>query len=70
MEYTVAKDTAKGEVGKAWMTAAGQNGIPCAFVVVSGKIAYIGHPGSLTDAKIKALMAAGVPPDNFSPAKK
>jgi thiol-disulfide isomerase/thioredoxin len=29
----------------AWMTAAGQNGIPCAFVVdKAGRIAYIGHP--------------------------
>jgi len=29
----------------AWMKAAGQNGIPCAFVVdKSGHIAYIGHP--------------------------
>jgi thiol-disulfide isomerase/thioredoxin len=28
-----------------WMKAAGQNGIPCSFVVDrSGKIAYIGHP--------------------------
>jgi thiol-disulfide isomerase/thioredoxin len=29
----------------AWMTASGQRGIPCSFVVdKSGKIAYIGHP--------------------------
>ncbi len=29
----------------AWMTAAGQGGIPCCFVVdKTGKIAYIGHP--------------------------
>ncbi|MDY3559447.1 TlpA family protein disulfide reductase [Gemmata sp. JC673] len=29
----------------AWMTAAGQQGIPCCFVVdTAGKIAYIGHP--------------------------
>jgi thiol-disulfide isomerase/thioredoxin len=29
----------------AWMTAAGQNGIPCAFVVDrAGHIVYIGHP--------------------------
>ncbi|MBY0461039.1 MAG: TlpA family protein disulfide reductase, partial [Gemmataceae bacterium] len=29
----------------AWMKAAGQNGIPCCFVVdKSGTIAYIGHP--------------------------
>jgi thiol-disulfide isomerase/thioredoxin len=30
---------------EAWMTAAGQNGIPCSFVIdAKGKIAYIGHP--------------------------
>ncbi len=30
---------------KAWMQAAGRNGIPCTFVVdKGGKIAYIGHP--------------------------
>ena len=29
----------------AWMKAAGQNGIPCCFVVdKAGKVAYIGHP--------------------------
>ncbi|MBP3960614.1 TlpA family protein disulfide reductase [Gemmata sp. G18] len=33
------------ETYDAWMTAAGQSGIPCCFVVdKAGKIAYIGHP--------------------------
>jgi thiol-disulfide isomerase/thioredoxin len=33
------------ETYNAWMRAAGQNGIPCCFVVdKEGKIAYIGHP--------------------------
>jgi thiol-disulfide isomerase/thioredoxin len=33
------------ETNDAWMKAAGQNGIPCCFVVdKAGKIAYIGHP--------------------------
>src|SRR5262249_6884576 len=33
------------ETYDAWMKAAGQNGIPCSFVVgKDGKIAYIGHP--------------------------
>lgn len=33
------------ETNDAWMKAAGQNGIPCCFVVnKDGKIAYIGHP--------------------------
>jgi thiol-disulfide isomerase/thioredoxin len=33
------------ETYDAWMTAAGQGGIPCSFVIdKEGKIAYIGHP--------------------------
>ncbi len=44
LQYTFAyaddRDTYEG-----WMTAAGQGGIPCTFVVdKEGKIAYIGHP--------------------------
>jgi thiol-disulfide isomerase/thioredoxin len=52
MAYRVAidsvpdKETAdKGAMAKNWMTAAGQNGIPAAFIVnKEGKIAWIGHP--------------------------
>ncbi|HVP12889.1 MAG TPA: redoxin family protein [Phycisphaerae bacterium] len=45
MGYTVAFDGAKKETDKAYMKAAGQNGIPTAFVVTGdSKIAYIGHP--------------------------
>jgi thiol-disulfide isomerase/thioredoxin len=75
MEYTVAKDTT-GAIGKAWMAAAGQNGIPCSFVVVNGKVAFIGHPGNLSEAKVKELIAAGASApadakaDPKAPAKK
>lgn len=42
--YTFAYEDSR-EVNTAWMKAAGQNGIPCTFVVnQDGKIAYIGHP--------------------------
>lgn len=45
MDYTVAMDTAEDETSKAWLTAAGQNGIPASFVVDGkGKILWIGHP--------------------------
>lgn len=45
MGYTVAYDGASGAMTKAYMEAAGQNGIPAAFVISGdGKIAYIGHP--------------------------
>lgn len=44
MEYTVAVDV-QGETTRAYMEAAGQKGIPCAFIVDrSGAIAWIGHP--------------------------
>lgn len=51
MGYTVAADRvpegAEAEAGamaKAWMEAAGQNGIPTAFIVQGGKVVWIGHP--------------------------
>lgn len=44
MSYTVALDSGK-KVSSAYMQAAGQNGIPCAFVIgQNNKIVYIGHP--------------------------
>lgn len=44
MDYTVAFST-DGKMNRDWMQAAGEGGIPCAFVVdAKGKIAYIGHP--------------------------
>lgn len=44
MGYTVAFDTER-TTSNDYMRAAGQNGIPCSFVVdKAGKIAYIGHP--------------------------
>jgi thiol-disulfide isomerase/thioredoxin len=58
------------ETYNAWMKAAGQQGIPCCFVVDrAGKIAYIGHPmyldlilakvvaGTWSDQDMKALPA-------------
>jgi thiol-disulfide isomerase/thioredoxin len=45
MDYHVAIDGVDGKMGQTWMEAAGQNGIPTAFVVgKDGKIAWIGHP--------------------------
>ncbi|RYG27203.1 TlpA family protein disulfide reductase [bacterium] len=45
MAYNVAYATPKGPMTQNWMRAAGQNGIPCAFVVDKhGKIGWIGHP--------------------------
>jgi thiol-disulfide isomerase/thioredoxin len=55
MDYRVATDAvpegAKGDAGamaKTWMDAAGQEGIPAAFIVNGeGKVAWIGHPTRL-----------------------
>jgi len=55
MDYHVAMDlvtgegkTARGRMADTWMTAAGQDSIPTAFVVNGdGRIAWIGHPMAL-----------------------
>jgi tetratricopeptide (TPR) repeat protein len=55
MDYRVALDAVAegkghgdGAMAKSWMEAAGQNGIPTAFIVnKDGKIAWIGHPTEL-----------------------
>jgi thiol-disulfide isomerase/thioredoxin len=60
MTYNVAVDdkTDGGWMGKHWLTAAGQSGIPCAFVVSKkGKIAYIGHPMSMKESLLESLLA-------------
>lgn len=49
MTYTVASDRVKAEdpphMNESWMRAAGQSGIPTAFIVNGeGRIAWIGHP--------------------------
>ncbi|MBK1825706.1 TlpA disulfide reductase family protein [Haloferula rosea] len=58
MSYRVGVDDAAGTMAKTWLKAAGQNGIPCAFVVnKQGKLAYIGHPMSLEKSFLKKLLA-------------
>jgi thiol-disulfide isomerase/thioredoxin len=60
MTYRVTVDdpTDGGFMAKNWLAAAGQNGIPCAFVVSKqGKIAYIGHPMSLKESQLESLLA-------------
>jgi thiol-disulfide isomerase/thioredoxin len=55
MDYRVALDDVpagaqrdQGKMAKNWMTAAGQNGIPTAFIVNGdGKVAWIGHPTAM-----------------------
>lgn len=48
MAYNVALDDLAGTMGRTWMQAAEQNGIPAAFVVgADGKIVTITHPMDL-----------------------
>src|ERR1700722_962337 len=54
MTYRVALDnkegSEKGKMADTWMTAAGQNGIPTAFLIdTTGHIAWIGHPMPLKE---------------------
>ena len=49
LTYTIALDKDR-ETNTAYMEAAGQNGIPCAFVVgKTGKVEWIGHPAAIDD---------------------
>ncbi len=55
MDYNVCYSGNQTGMAKTWMAAAGQNGIPCAFVVKDNKVQWIGHPMTLEEplAKIK-----------------
>jgi thiol-disulfide isomerase/thioredoxin len=61
MTYRVALDdkseSKNGKMAETWMEAAGQNGIPAAFLVdKQGRIAWIGHPMKLTEDTITAVL--------------
>lgn len=62
MTYRVAMDdkqgSEKGKMAETWMEAAGQNGIPAAFLVdKQGKIAWLGHPMGLKEEQIEEVLA-------------
>lgn len=57
MAYTVAYDGGAKAMDQAFMKAAGQNGIPCAFIIdKEGRVAFIGHPMQM-DEPLKAIVA-------------
>ena len=65
MTYRVALDLvdkekdpkSRGAMAETWMKAAGQNGIPSAFLVnKQGRIAWIGHPMTLEEKTIEAVL--------------
>ncbi len=62
MTYRVAYDDKseieKGAMARTWMEAAGQSGIPTAFVIdKEQRIAWIGHPMELNDSILTAVLA-------------
>ncbi|MBI5383740.1 MAG: redoxin family protein [Verrucomicrobia bacterium] len=63
MTYRVALDAKNGDqdrgrMAETWMQAAGQNGIPTAFVVdKKGTIAWIGHPMTLNEKLLEEVLA-------------
>lgn len=62
MTYRVAMDDKskeeQGAMAITWMKAAGQNGIPTAFVInKQGKIAWIGHPMTLKEQVLEDILA-------------
>ncbi len=62
MTYRVALDnkqgSEKGKMAETWMEAAGQNGIPTAFLIdTKGNIAWIGHPMAMKEKAIEDVLA-------------
>lgn len=64
MEYNVAFDGPSRFMATRWMDAAGQDGIPTAFVVRNGVILWIGHPMMGLEETLKKVTAG-----NFSVAE-
>lgn len=57
MGYRVVYAGDREKMSKPWMQAAGQNGIPCSFIVdKDSTIAWIGHPMSM-DAPLEQVLA-------------
>jgi len=57
MTYRIALDTEDGKMAQTWMEAAGESGIPTAFVVdQSGTIVWIGHPMKLQEDFLQQVL--------------
>lgn len=44
LTYNVIADNNAQDMANNWLRAAGQDGIPCSFIVQKGQVAWIGHP--------------------------
>lgn len=72
MEYRVAFGGDDATMAKTWMEAAGQDGIPAAFVVNGdGRIAWIGHPmGGEMDRVLDQVIAGAFDIDKAASAAR
>jgi len=71
MDYNVAADEQANTMAETWMAAAGENGIPCAFVVDgAGKIAWIGHPMADLGPTLDKVLAGTWDVDEFKTGRE
>jgi thiol-disulfide isomerase/thioredoxin len=75
MTYRVAMDDksdgGKGKMAETWMQAAGQKGIPSAFVVdKKGSIAWIGHPARLNEELLGQIIDGTFDPAAYAEKMK
>lgn len=68
MSYHVAEDGDK-VIAEKWLQAAGRNGIPCAFVVSKGKVAWIGHPMGLEQKLLDSIVDGTFDSTDFQKAE-
>lgn len=56
LRYHVALDDAKHTMNQTWLVAAGETGIPFAFVVKDRRIQWMGHPATLDGALLDQML--------------
>ncbi|HHX98643.1 MAG: thioredoxin domain-containing protein [Kiritimatiellia bacterium] len=67
MEYRVAMDNTDEFMSKKWMQAAGRRGIPSAFVIHQGKVAWMGHPRSGMEGVLSQISKGDFDPAKWTP---
>ena len=67
MEYRVAMDNADQFMSKKWMQAASRRGIPSAFVIHQGKVAWMGHPRSGMENVLSQISKGDFDPEKWTP---
>jgi len=69
MDYNIAVDGPTKFMDQNWMRAAGENGIPCAFIIDGkGTIAWIGHPMSM-EKTLDEVVAGKYDPKPYAKAR-